>query len=280
MPDKLSVAELVTRSYRFAFGRYAALLGIVWLPALVLVALFAWLILPAVTAMGPVIQYRSANPTILDPVIAPDFAMFALGDLLILFATVWMGLGVVGEALGLRKGSRFYYLPGLDELRVAGAFFILFLIAYLVMSGAMLVIVLIGAKLVLALGGSLPSFALSAWRGPALFPFVALIVCVEIVAIAILVRLTFLMLPVALAEHRVTVVRSWRLMQGNVLRAVAVALAAFLPVFAIEFIFGAAVLAGVPTVLTGMALFAVLPIVAGLIAAPSAVVYQALTARK
>ncbi|HEY1632994.1 MAG TPA: hypothetical protein VGF56_16875 [Rhizomicrobium sp.] len=280
MTTRLDIAQAVTRSYRFTFARYGALLGIVWLPGLLLIAVFAWAVMPGITSMGEVIQYRSPNPSIVDPVMAPDFARFALGDLSILCAYVWIGMGVVGEALGLRKGSRLVYLPGLDELRLAGAFFILFLIAYLVTSGLVLILVLAGARAMAAFGGTLPAFALSAWRGPALFPFVLLIVCVEIAAVAILVRLTFLMLPVALAEHRVTVVRSWRLMRGNVLRAIAVALLSFLPVFVLEAAFALAVLAHVAPWVCGLGLLAALPVVAGLIAAPSAFVYRELIAGK
>jgi hypothetical protein len=298
MNAKIPVGDTIANAYSLAFKRYPALLRIVWLPGLLLIAAFGFIILPSFQDLTQAVRHQAQNQTVLDPAPMPDIAMFLLAELILLACYVWMGVGVAREALGMRKGSRFYYLPGMDEVRVTGAFIIVFMIAYLVMLGLMLVGLLLGCMLVLASGGSISNFDLSAWQGPAALPFVAIMIAIEIAAVYVMVRLTYLVVPVTLVERRIAVLRSWRLMRGNVLRAVAVWLVTLAPLCALEMVFGIALMAPVLSRLTAMpsppsfadliqiwrfylpfylvGLLAVMPIIAGLMAGPSAFAYRAL----
>ena len=304
---KIPVGKVIGQTYRLSFGRYGALLGTVWLPVLLLAAVAYLALIPAMQSFGNLVQYQIQHPHGPAPGQIPGFGLFALSELLFLTAYVWMGVGVAKEAMGLRTGSRFFYLPGADELRVVGTFIVVFIIFYAVVIAAMLVIGLVALIGFLILGGSEATFDPLSQGGLASVSFISFLVAFELGFFYVLVRMTHLVVPVTIAERHILITRSWALMRGNVLRAVAVLIVTILPVFVLELVLAGAFI--IPLIaqlsalppgtqpdpalfekiaqdaqhylpICGLIVFAIAPVVAGLIASPAAFAYRALVPAK
>lgn len=133
---------------------------------------------------------------------------------------------------------------------------------------------------------------------------VLLVIGIEVVYLYFLIRLSYFLVPVTVAENRIGIWRSWELTKGNVWRIVGISLAILLPLFVIEMIagmiafgqtiaeFAAAAVKSPGTAdaraallmksllhslpLLGIVAFVLAPIVYGLVLSPAAFAYRAL----
>ncbi|MGD0144590.1 MAG: hypothetical protein ABSC92_15660 [Rhizomicrobium sp.] len=236
--DKIPVGRTIGQSYSFAFGRYLPLLGIVWLPVL-LIGLFGYFILiPFYQSFPDLIREMALNPhnpRILPPEIYSTVRWIGLLDIVALLIFAMITVGITKEVLGLRQGPRFVYLSfGAAELRVVGSYFILLALLYAAMIAVAIVGGLLGALLYAVASGFVQgdSKSLSGWGVGAI---VALAVVVYCAAIYVMVRLSYLNVPVIVAERRIGILRSWELTKGNFWRVFVISLAIFIPFMVLEF---------------------------------------------
>jgi len=242
--SKISVGETISQTYGFAFGRYLPILGAIWLPTLVLGA-FAYFILLPDMANFPAILQQAAQHASQDP--HTPFMPAALSrmashgyllDLIELVVFSVIAVGVTREALGLRTGPWFVYLSfGKAELLVMGAFFlafVIFVVAAIALAIVSAIVGVVGALIFAGSGahGASPATALAS-GGIA----VLLGVLIFFAMIYFFTRLTYLIVPVSVAEDRFGIGRSWGLTKGNFWRIFVVALATILPLFVLEMIF-------------------------------------------
>ncbi|MBV8799420.1 MAG: hypothetical protein JO208_06400 [Alphaproteobacteria bacterium] len=215
--NKIDVGKTIADSYRFTLGQLGTIIGLCWLP-LVLMAVLQFL------------PYAFGGNPMAAPENAAAQGRHALGGLasslvmLLLYAIMYVP--VMRQALGLRKGTAMvHFALGPAEFRVFGAL-LLFFVVMLVMAVGVGVLGLVLGGLSLALGKA---------------AFVRLIFALLILAAVLgfiyaIVRLGFLVVPVTVAEEQVSLTRGWVLTQHNFWRIFGVVLGVLLPVYLVHLI--------------------------------------------
>lgn len=221
---KIPVGEPIARSYGFAFGNILNNLGAIWIPDAILYALifvFKKPYMDAAAAMAS--RDPSALRAAIPILIAAGIIMFVL-----IAAQV---VSITREALGLRIGNAFLQFP-------FGAPLWRLLLAYLSLLGVMIIFyvaALVAGVVIAIIGATVFAAAGSAGKligGAVLAVGVIAAFCAFIYAF---VRLSFLMMPIAVAEGRRTLRRGWALMRGNFWRSVSVILSILIPLAILEF---------------------------------------------
>jgi hypothetical protein len=242
--SKIPVGRTIGRSYGFAFGDFLPLLGVLWLPLLLSGVAGYFILLPIYQHLPDMLDAISRNPNgsrTVPPEIFETFRWSGLFNLFALAMLAVIAVGVTKEALGLRKGPRFVYLAfGADEFRIIGGYILVFA---LMIAGAIAleivaaILAIVGAA-VFASGtaGHLDPKAAGSGVHLAILLVGLLVVLVEFAFAYVYVRLSYLIVPVTVAEHRFGVWRSWELTKGNFWRIFAVTLAILLPIMIIEFV--------------------------------------------
>lgn len=310
---KIPVGRVIGETFRFSFGKYFTLLGILWLPTLVVGVLAYALLQPFFAGFGRVLQEAMLHPAspnvqnMMDDLTASGLeSRMWLAQLLVLFFFVVVQVAMTKEILSLRKGPRFVYFSiGNADLLAAVSYVLVYALLYAAVIAAVIAGVLIGIVVVLAAGSSLQNFDAQTMGGPLTAAFVGFAFVVELVLIYALVRLSFLIVPIAVAEKRIGLIRSWELTKGNFWRIIGVWLVTLLPLFVVEMVFVFALVAPAATSIAGAARhgqaamdaqmqlvlrdypkylpwlwltgFALSPILYGLWLAPAAFAYRALT---
>jgi hypothetical protein len=291
--NKIPVWKTVSFAYSFTFGHLATIIGLIWIPMLAITVGTFFVMKPYYETIA------AAGAGGLAGAGSMLFYVFAIQIAgLLIFAIV--AVAITREALGLRKPGHVFahFALGPAEFRVFGAFLILiglwlgFVLAYLLAVGVVSGIIAFAMR---ATGGN-------ALTATAIGGLVALVgFCAVIYA---MVRLSYLVVPVTVAEGYVGVIRGWTLTQGNFWRIFAISLLAVLPIFCVIMGIEVAILgpdAFIPpldalkdpakeaefaarqarTMLEHMPVvmglsFLVSPILNGLIFAPGAIAYRAL----
>ncbi|HWA31526.1 MAG TPA: hypothetical protein VG867_10515 [Rhizomicrobium sp.] len=235
---KIPVGRTIGQTYEFVFQKYGSLLGVVWLPMVALAALGYFLFLPALMQIFDQLPWTFQHPGEPDFtwMISGAFLWLRLFQVLVLLLFVVIRVGITKEALGIRKGPKFFYVPAdSSELLVV----VCYIILYVAMIAVIIAAVIAGAFIAL-LAGSVAAaaghFDLHA-PGQQLWGILGLVLLVAVLGCAafyILVRLTFLMIPATVAERRIGIGRSWSLTRGNFWRIVVVVIAAWLPLIVLE----------------------------------------------
>ena len=211
---KLPVAQTIIEAYRFALGQLGTIIGLIWLP-LVLVTLLNFL--PEAGAAG---DDASTNPVAAGTGALEGLAILVLTQLL--YAIIYVA--VTRQALGLRQGNAIiHFALGPPEFRMFGASLLFTLASFgcLILFAMLLVAVtgLVAAEganaVIILLGGAA---ALGA----------------GFAAVYALIRLGYLLIPATTIENRVDLGRGWALTRGNFWRIVLVLLVAAAPVLVIE----------------------------------------------
>jgi hypothetical protein len=208
---KIPVGKTIAYAYGFTFGNFLTVLGLSWAP-LAVMAVIAFFALPAYfNGMAAIVTTGD-----------PSAFFGAAGLMFVLFVASFAGfimiyVAIARQALGLRTGPAFFYFS-LD------AAFWRLLLAYLVT-------MVIAFALVIAL---------SIVVGIAAVVFAPLVVLVPIIAVVGMVygglRLMFLLPPIAVAEGRKVISRSWALGKGNFWRMFAVILGIVIPLALVQVI--------------------------------------------
>jgi hypothetical protein len=237
--NKIPVGRTIGLSYGFVFGDFLPLLGVLWLPLLLSGVAGYFVLLPMYQHMPDLLDAIARNPhglETLQPQMAATFRWSGLFNLFSLAILAMIAVGVTREALGLRKGPRFVYFSfGMDEFLIIAGYLV---IMALMIVGAIALFVVAGIVGVVgaAVFASGSHADTPSWIGPGVGLFGLLVVFVEFAFIYVFVRLSYLMIPVTVAEHEFGVFRSWHLTKGNFWRIFVISLAVLLPLVIVEFV--------------------------------------------
>ena len=209
---KIPMARTIERAYGFTFGHFLSVIGLAWLPLLIM-GIGAYFLVPPYLAA---IQNGLING---DPSgIVGSYGYVFLLMLIVIACFNMVYVAIARQVLGLRTGPAWFYFS-LD-----GAFWRL-LGAYLLM-----LLLIIGAMIVGAAIAGIMSVAAGAAIGGLSFVLVVLLF------FYLMLRLMFFMVPVSVAEGRRVLRRSWTLSSGNFWRIFVVLLAFMVPFFIVEVI--------------------------------------------
>ena len=235
---KIPVLQTITETYAFAFRRYLPILGVLWVPFLVICALVYYYLLPALmrflASLGDIALHPAPDPRAASALagLYRFLGQIFLFELVVLVIACVVAVGVTKEALGLRRGPRFVYLAfGKSELLVIGGMLTVFVL-YL---GAVIAFAIVGG-IVGAIVGVAMMGTSGAHGDPAALAASTLVVVrwltllFYLVFVYFVIRLTFFVVPVSTAEGRFGVWRSWALTKGNFWRIIGVILGTFLPI--------------------------------------------------
>jgi hypothetical protein len=224
---KIPVFETVAHAYGFAIGRFLRILGIVWAPLAVSIAV-GLMAMPGF--MGnhiPIDDVEAIQRNALH--ITPFVWVFSL------FIRAMIGVGVTELALGKRTGTTFVYFSlAAPVWRLIGAW-LLFLLAMIVIYFGIVVLTLIisiaGAFAVkaLALAKASEDFAFGIW----------IIICLALffgALIYVMARLAFLIPPVVVNENKIDLARGWELTRGSFWRIFCIGFAIFVPLIVVQIV--------------------------------------------
>jgi hypothetical protein len=224
---KIPVGTTIAHAYRFAFGNFFKILGVMW-PSMLLMWVPSFLMRRQMTAIS--LQMTAQNYSGFRE-LWPFFIVFYSLALVLIFMQV---IGIAQIALDRRKGPVwFYFWLGRPVWRLVGCFLLLivaFIIGWMLVALAdvlvaflmRLLVGLSGNTILKAIFGVLTVIAM-------LVPPCAFFYC--------LIRLTFLLVPVVAAEEEgFALARSWTLGLRNFWRMFVILLATLGPFVILEFV--------------------------------------------
>jgi hypothetical protein len=223
--NKIPLETTIGSAYRFFFTRILSVLGTLWLPMLIMVALIAgvaYTVVPHDWWQGnfPTLDDKHPNPAELWAVFHP----FVIGMPPLMLVSWVLGsmmmVGLMQLSLGQKERCYIFFSLGADVWRLILAQILMF--------------VIVMVNLMLSVGVAVAVGVL----GKSLLPHAAWIATTVVVSIAAFcwcvympVRLCFFLPGVVVAEHRVGLGRSWALGGGNFWRIVLIFLMILIPVF-------------------------------------------------
>lgn len=229
--NKIPVRQTIARGYSFAIKDFPRILGVIWFP-------FAITILGSLALAGQTNAITTAFATRNFAAIAHMAWIFLPVYAVAIVLLAMQIAGITELALGKRTGSPFFYFTlGRPVWRLIGSYLLVFL---LLIAAIVVVIASFGLFAAILAGvtgvakGSKPSGAAAAVLG--LSAILAVIVC-YCAFIYGLVRQTFLLTPVVIAEEKIGLRRAWGLGRGNFWRMFVIVLAMLIPLFIVEGIF-------------------------------------------
>jgi len=226
MAHKIPVGGTIAHAYGFAFGNIVNNLGAMWIPAAIMYAImFVFR-----TSYTNAVMSMSTNPQAVIAGLQYLFvAMIVFGILIVAQIA-----GITKEALGLRTGNAWLQFPfGAATWRLIGSYLLYFVVMLVVYLGILVVSALFAGIFAGVTGAGTGGSARGALAGLGIAAIVVgLFAFCAIVYIA--VRLSFFLAPVAVAEHRVSLIRSWELGKGNFWRVFVVVLSIVIPLIVLE----------------------------------------------
>ncbi len=220
--SKIPVLQTIRYAYGFTFGHLGTIIGLVWIPMVL------------VTAMGFFVTNRYVE-TFSAAIAQDDAAMAGQAGLLVIGYSIiglllysMMYVAVTRQALGLRNAAAVAHFElGSPVWRMFGALLavifivgIFYLVIFLTTFGGFAAIK--GMEKTPATAGLALGLLLFLLAGLCALLFVA-------------VRLVFLLPPVVVAEGRMSVTRGWELSRGNFWRIILIWAATLLPVLLVVF---------------------------------------------
>ncbi|HEX3809443.1 MAG TPA: hypothetical protein VHW02_07050 [Rhizomicrobium sp.] len=213
---KIPMSETVSGAYNFAFKNFLSILGIAWFPYVLVGALLT----AGVIEMMPSVADINSDALMGAVAILNLIALGAVAIVLIIVASAMVNVGVMRQALGLHTGQVFIYFSlGAAVWRMIGALLLAVIAIYALIIACVLVIVLVCTAGVHVLGEGL-AYTIGTIGGIAAFVF----------CIYVMVRLTYFIAPVVVAEERIGLGRAWELGKGNFWRIIGLLIAVTLPV--------------------------------------------------
>jgi hypothetical protein len=237
---KIPIGRTIGEAFDFALGRYLVILGVIWLPLVLLAAMQYFVLVPYFGHLFEFIrlaaQHAKDHPGP-PPELAAMRPLIWSVDALAVVISIWTQVGITKTVFDLRTGPRFFYIPvGLDELRVIGGYLVFIAILY----GALLALGIVIAVAALFIYALVSGGALAAGFSGSMRPWLGggLIACAAAIAAAVIyvqVRFTFLLVPATVAEKRFGLWRSWQLSKGNFWRIFVVGVGTLSPILVFEF---------------------------------------------
>ena len=208
---RIPVAEAIRFAYIFAFGQIGAIIGLVWLP-LIIVAFLQFLPYALGTA------YSAASGNTAEAAGATLINLAFSTTALVLYSMNFVS--VTRQALGIRQGAAsVHFSLGWPEWRM----FVGIVVSGLILTAAMGLYLMLGSLIFSASGSAVMAVVATVY---AIVGFCALV--------WFALRLVFVLAPLIVTEERVDLVRGFLLMRGNVWRALAVALAVTVPLLIVQ----------------------------------------------
>jgi hypothetical protein len=222
---KIPVGATVAQAYRFAFGDFLKILGVMW-PSMLLMWLPSLLMRKQMTALSA--QMAAQDYSSLRQ-LWPLIFLFYLVALVLIIVQV---IGIAQVALGRHKGPVWFYFElGKPVWRLIGSFLLL-------------ILAFIAGWIATLLGAFILGFILALITKA--LNIAAIAIGISVLAVIVLfcafvycwVRLTFFLIPVVAAQKEgLALGRSWTLGLGNFWRMFAVFLATVGPFIILEFVF-------------------------------------------
>lgn len=214
--NRVPVGETVRFAYNFTFGQLGTIIGLIWVPMLAVAVLG---FLPY--ALGDMSLSPDENPAAAGAASLRGIAFWLVS--MLLYACI--NVSVMKQALGLRTGGAVaHFSLGAPEFRLWGASLIFIGIILLLMVGCLIALFAAGVAAG-ASGNRIVAGLIGAAVG-----FAGL--CVILLS---MVRLGFLMVPITVAESKISFERGWTLTRGNFWRISAVLFFVTLPTFLLVF---------------------------------------------
>lgn len=223
--NKIPVFETIAHAYGFAASQFFRILGIVWAPLAVSIAV-GLMVTPGF--WGNHIPVDDA-----DAIQRHAMRLFPALFVFSLFIRAMIGVGVTELALGKRTGATFVYFSlAAPVWRLIGAWLLFILVMILIYIGLIILTVVVAV-----VGGIIvKSVALSAAAHYAAIGLLALFCIVLFLGALIytMARLTFLIPPVVVAENKIDLARGWELTKGSFWRIFCIGMAIFIPLILIQ----------------------------------------------
>ncbi len=216
---KILVRQTIAAAYRFTFGGLEKVIALIWLPMIVITVgdYFS----TGASLSGRAAAVDSGDFSQMGPVMAGQFA-FAVVELILLCV---IGVAIAREILSPleQRPSFLRFSLGSAEMRAVGGFAGIYLL--------LVVVALVCGVAGMILSGVLGSnFAGVLVPGQAAIGLAGLLVLVLLpVLLPVFVRLSYFIVPSAVAGGKFGLEQSWTLAKGNVLRIIVISLAVTLP---------------------------------------------------
>lgn len=225
---KIPVGATIAKAYRFAFGDFLKILGVMW-PAMLAMWLPGLLMQPQMMALSAQVAARDYSGM---RELWPILLLFYLAALVLIFMQV---VGIAQLALGRQRNPGWIYFElGKPLWRLIGSFLLLMVAVIVGWIAVILFDVILGFLLKLLATGSANALVAT---------IVGIITIVILVAswgafFYSFIRLSFLLVPVVAAEEEgFALGRSWTLGLGNFWRIFVILLATLGPFIVLEFVF-------------------------------------------
>jgi hypothetical protein len=213
---KLPAGECIAFAYRFTFAQLGTIIGLIWLP-MVMIAVLQFL--PYGT--GDAALSPQEDPNAFGAAFLRQIGYF----LAITLLSAVICVAVTRQALGLRSGGAVvHFALGRAELRLSGGFLMLSGILLVLAVGTLLAMTVAEAAL-----SPVGNTSLSLLVGGAIFLAGGVLVLVSAL------RLWFLLVPIAVAEDKISFERGWILTRGNFWRILSVVFVVTLPTTVVVF---------------------------------------------
>jgi hypothetical protein len=303
---QIPIGRTIAETLGFTFGRYFSVLGVVWLPILLLGVAYYYTIMPFIEQIAMVARAAALHPH--QPPPQPNIASFnrmaPVLNLVAILTMAWMQAGVTKTALGLRRTFPFAYIAfGMDELRLVAANLVIFALAYgAIVAVALVVLAVAGIGAALASGGLMLADDQLLMKSWGIYALIGAIAVAALTFLYFQIRLTFFLAPITVVEKRFGLWRSWEMTRHTVWPIVAVILVIVLLFLAVEIALTAIVAVPVGMAIAdavktgasadpltvfkplkpflpfvGLLFLLVMPLFIGLQVGPSAFAYRALT---
>ncbi len=220
---KIPFERTIAASYRFAFSNILSVIGIAWFPYLLLIAVGAgaiYLCGPQIYAVITAVQAGSKpDPAKLQALFRSIAPIYGIILPVALVTSAMVTVGTVRKALGLHPGPVFVFFSlGGAVWRLIGAYILMIVLFY--------GLAIVSAAAVAAVWFVLHRYAPEA-EGIVTVLLAIVAVCFCIYAV---VRTSFLLPAVVVAENHIGIRRSWHLGRGNFWRIVGILLLIYIPV--------------------------------------------------
>ena len=231
--NKIPVAQTVAESYRFVFGGLGKVIGLIWLPIIILTVGGYFTMVPYFSGMAGALESGdvSQQGSLLLRELAFEIVMIVL--------VAMIAVAITREILNpVRRPSFLRFALGPAEFRVVGGLIALFFL----MIVFIIILVIVGLVIGFAVSAVLPAAGAAAGsKGAAgIGAVVGAVGCLGL--IYVMVRLGFLLVPAVAMEGGYGLERSWKLTKGNFWRIMAVVLLTLLPILIVTLIIDVTIL--------------------------------------
>ncbi len=229
--NKIPVGRTIAFAYDFTFRHIGTIIGLVWLPLLVLyVGQFF--------VMNYYAEGIESFVSGADPSAAGRSTLALIGFVLVTLLLIAMiGVSITRQAMGLRKGGAVVQFSlGAAEFNLFSSYLAAIAVLIAIDIAVFLAAVVVGVVGTLAVNAIVAPNGASAVREIATVAGAIAFLVTLGALVYVVARLTFLIAPVTVTEGKIDLIRAWTLTKGNFWRIFAIAAATVLPVSLIFFV--------------------------------------------